>query len=80
MVAVISQVPDLQPTDGPDPGAGVDERPQDRPIPQVAQPFFQQRFAAITGYRDSVDEQGLEHDRASLWGEDMTMAERLPVR
>ena len=34
VVAVIAQVPDLQAADGPDPGAGVDERSQDRPVPE----------------------------------------------
>ena len=34
MVAVISQVLHPEPADGADPGAGVDERPEDRPVPK----------------------------------------------
>ena len=34
MVAVVSQVLHPEPADGPDPGAGVDERPEDRPVPK----------------------------------------------
>ena len=34
MGAVVAQVLDPEPGDGPDPGAGVDERPQDRPVLQ----------------------------------------------
>ena len=32
--AVVPQVPDPQPTDGPDPGAGVNQGAQDRPVPE----------------------------------------------
>ena len=32
VVAVVPQVPDPDPADGPDAGAGVNERPQDRPV------------------------------------------------
>ena len=34
VVAVIPQVLDPEPADGPDPGAGVDERSEDRPVPE----------------------------------------------
>ena len=34
VVAVVSQVLHPEPADGPDPGAGVDEGPEDRPVPK----------------------------------------------
>ena len=34
MVAVVAQVLHPEPADGPDPGAGVDQRPEDRPVPK----------------------------------------------
>ena len=34
VVAVVSQILHPEPADGPDPGAGVDEGPQDRPVPK----------------------------------------------
>ena len=34
LVPLVAQVLDPEPADGPDPGAGVDERSQDRPVPK----------------------------------------------
>ena len=34
VVAVVAKILHPEPADGPDPGAGVDERPQDRPVPK----------------------------------------------